>query len=41
MNEQGNPFLYGRPVEREDGLIDREDERAALLNAVLSGQVVM
>jgi AAA+ ATPase superfamily predicted ATPase len=41
MNDQGNPFLYGRPVERADELIDREGERAELLDAVRSGQPVM
>ncbi len=41
MNEQNNPFLYGRPVERADELIDREGERADLLDSVRSGQPVM
>lgn len=41
MNDQGNPFLYGRPVERADELIDREGERAELLDSVRSGQPVM
>lgn len=30
MNDQGNPFLYGRPVEQAEELIDREGERAEL-----------
>ena len=41
MNDQSNPFLYGRPVERADALIDREGERAELLDSVRSGQPVM
>jgi predicted AAA+ superfamily ATPase len=41
MNDQGNPFLYGRPVERADELIDREEERAELLDSVRSSQPVM
>src|SRR5215210_755566 len=41
MNDQGNPFLYGRPVERADELIDREGERAELLDSIRSGQPVM
>lgn len=41
MNEQGHPFLYGRPVERVDELIDREGERSELLDSVRSGQPVM
>jgi uncharacterized protein len=41
MNDQGNPFLYGRPVEQAEELIDREDERAELQDSVRSGQPVM
>lgn len=41
MNEQDNPFLYGRPVERAEDLIDRETERSELLDSIRSGQAVM
>jgi hypothetical protein len=41
INEQINPFVYGRPVERADDLIDRERERSDLLGCVRSGQPVM
>lgn len=41
MNGQHNPFVYGRPVESADRLIDREDERSQLLGAARTGQVVM
>jgi hypothetical protein len=41
MRGHNNPFLYGRPVERADELIDREGERAELLDSVRSGQPVM
>ena len=41
MSVQNNPFLYGRPVDLADGLIDREDERAELLDSVRAGQAVM
>jgi AAA+ ATPase superfamily predicted ATPase len=41
MNDQGNPFLYGRPVEQAEELIDREGKRAELQDSVRSGQPVM
>jgi hypothetical protein len=41
MNDMGNPFLYGRPVERQEELIDRAAEKAELVDCVRSGQPVM
>jgi hypothetical protein len=41
VNDQGNPFLYGRPVEQAAELIDRDSERAELLDSIRSGQPVM
>jgi AAA+ ATPase superfamily predicted ATPase len=41
MVNTGNPFLYGRPVERQEELIDRTMEKAELVDCVRSGQPVM
>jgi hypothetical protein len=41
MNDQGNPFLYGRPVEQAEELIEREGVRAELQDSIRSGQPVM
>lgn len=36
-----NPFVYGRPIAREEDLADREAEKHALLGSVRSGQPVI
>jgi uncharacterized protein len=41
MKVQVNPFLYGRPLESAEGLVDRDAELAELLGCVRSGQAVM
>jgi AAA+ ATPase superfamily predicted ATPase len=41
MAVQENPFVYGRPISREEDLADREEEKRALRRDVLSGQPVM
>ncbi len=41
MNEQTNPFLYGRPLRNAEGLVDRDAELDELLGCVRSGQAVM
>jgi hypothetical protein len=41
VEAQRNPFVYGRPISREEDLADREEEKRALVADVLSGQPVM
>ena len=41
VEAQKNPFVYGRPISREEDLADREVEKRALVADVLSGQPVM
>lgn len=41
MTVQQNPFVYGRPVTREENLADREDEKRSMRGDVVSGQAVM
>jgi uncharacterized protein len=41
MDEHINPFLYGRPIQNEDDLADREREKRELIADVNSGQAVM
>jgi hypothetical protein len=41
MNEHIKPFLYGRPLERAEQLVDRDAEIGELLGCVRSGQAVM
>lgn len=41
MNEQPNPFLYGRPLENAEGLVGRDAELEELLGCVRTGQAVM
>lgn len=41
MSEVQNPFLYGRPVERREELIDRAAEKTELIDCVRTGQPVM
>jgi hypothetical protein len=41
MNEHINPFLYGRPLESAEQLVDRDAEIGELLGCVRSGQAVM
>lgn len=41
MSVQDNPFLYGRPVESRETLVDRAQENADLLECVRTGQPVM
>ncbi|MGH3145783.1 MAG: AAA family ATPase [Rubrobacter sp.] len=41
MNEQKNPFLYGRPLESTERLVGRDVELEELLGSVRSGQAVM
>jgi uncharacterized protein len=41
MNEHTNPFLYGRPLESAEQLVDRDAEIGELLGCVRSGQAVM
>lgn len=41
VEAQKNPFVYGRPISREEDLADREEEKRALIADALSGQPVM
>jgi hypothetical protein len=41
MIEQINPFLYGRPIQRKDELVDREQELGDVVAAARSGQALM
>jgi hypothetical protein len=41
MNVQVNPFLYGRPLDRVEGMVGRDAELEELLGCVRSGQAVM
>ena len=41
VEAQKNPFVYGRPISREEDLADREEEKRVLAADVLSGQPVM
>jgi uncharacterized protein len=41
MDEHINPFLYGRPLESAEQLVDRDAEIGELLGCVRSGQAVM
>jgi AAA+ ATPase superfamily predicted ATPase len=41
MSEAKNPFLYGRPIEHQEELIDRAAEKTELMNCVRTGQPVM
>lgn len=41
VEAQRNPFVYGRPILREEDLADREEEKRALVADALSGQPVM
>jgi uncharacterized protein len=41
VNEHVNPFLYGRPLESAEQLVDRDAEIGELLGCVRSGQAVM
>ena len=41
VEAQKNPFVYGRPISREEDLADREEEKRALVADALSGQPVM
>ena len=41
MDEPINPFVYGRPIQSEDDLADRERETRELIADVNSGQAVM
>jgi len=41
VNEHINPFLYGRPLESAEQLVDRDAEIGELLGYVRSGQAVM
>lgn len=41
MNDQTNPFLYGRPLRSAEGLVGRQYELAELLGCVRSGQAAM
>jgi uncharacterized protein len=41
MDEHINPFLYGRPIQNEDDLADREREKRELIADVNSGQAVI
>jgi len=41
VEAQRNPFVYGRPISREEDLADREEEKRALVEDALSGQPVM
>ena len=41
MIEQTNPFLYGRPIQHKEQLVDRERELAELSAAARTGQAVM
>jgi AAA+ ATPase superfamily predicted ATPase len=41
MGEAKNPFSYGRPIERQEELIDRATEKTDLMDCVRTGQPVM
>jgi len=41
MSDTRNPFLYGRPVEHQEELINRAVEKADLIDCVRTGQPVM
>ena len=41
VEAQQNPFVYGRPISREEDLANREEEKRVLMADVLSGQPVM
>lgn len=41
MTVQQNPFVYGRPITREEDLADREDEKRSMRGDVVSGQALM
>ena len=41
MTVQQNPFVYGRPITREEDLADREDEKRSMRGDALSGQALM
>ena len=41
MTVHHNPFIYGRPITREEDLADREDEKRSVRGDVISGQAVM
>jgi hypothetical protein len=41
MSVQQNPFVYGRPITREEDLADREDEKRSMRGDVVSGQALM
>jgi uncharacterized protein len=41
MEVQGNPFVYGRPISREEDLADRESEKLSIRRDAISGQPVM
>jgi AAA+ ATPase superfamily predicted ATPase len=41
VEAQQNPFVYGRPISREEDLANREEEKRVLMADVLSEQPVM
>jgi AAA+ ATPase superfamily predicted ATPase len=41
MSDMQNPFLYGRPVEHQEELINRASEKAELVDSARTGQPVM
>jgi AAA+ ATPase superfamily predicted ATPase len=41
MNEHINPFVYGRPIQDEADLADREQEKRELIADINSGQAVI
>ena len=41
MTVQQNPFVYGRPITREEDLADRENEKRSMRGDAVSGQAVM
>jgi hypothetical protein len=41
MTVQQNPFVYGRPITREEDLANREDEKRSMRGDIVSGQAVM
>ena len=41
MIVQQNPFVYGRPIIREEDLADRENEKRSMRGDAVSGQAVM
>lgn len=41
MSDTRNPFLYGRPVEHQEELINRAVEKADLIDCIRTGQPVM